>query len=585
MTFLKHDPTTFADAAATGFASVHAGQVTAVPGGILRATRGTDDEVAVIIGGGSGHYPAFAGLVGPGLAHGAVLGNIFASPGAHQVETVARLADQGRGILLSYGNYAGDTLQFDLAAARLKETGLAVRTVRVTDDILSAPPEEISRRRGIAGDLVVFKVAGASAARGDDLDRVHQLAAHANARTRTLGVAFGGCTLPGSGAPLFSMPEGRMAVGLGIHGEPGFEDVDVPTPAGLADLLVSRLLREVPDEGRSDGLRAVVIVNGLGAFKADEMFVLYQEVRTLLESAGVVIADVKVGEFCTSFEMAGVSLTLFWPYAELEELWRAPAYSPAYSTGIVDAAGSIPIGTERLPRHPSLDAIPSRAGTASRAFAVGLVDVLQTISTTVDSHMDLLGRLDSVAGDGDHGIGMHNGAAAAVASARRSAGDTVGGGTLLRRAAEAWSSGAGGTSGALWCLILTELGQAFGDAEAPSGASLRAGVSAAAAAVMDHGGARVGDKTLVDALAPFADQLNADPTAFVPDAWHAAVLAAEQGAASTAGMIPGLGRARAHGEKGRHTPDPGATSFALIVAALEPHVRRFFNDHHDNDKD
>ena len=337
MTFLVHDPSTFAIAAADGFAAVHSDTVQRVNGGVVCRTRSHKDRVALVIGGGSGHYPAFAGLVGPGLAHGAVLGNIFASPSSHQVENVARIAEQGRGVLLSYGNYAGDVLQFDAAALRLDQAGIPVRTVVVTDDIYSAPVEEKERRRGIAGDLVVFKVAGAAAARGDDLNKVYEMASRANEATRSMGVAFSGCTLPGSDEPLFKVPKGRMAVGLGIHGEPGLDEVAVPTAEGLAELFVSKLLEEVPGGENPRGRRVVVIINGLGAFKLDEMFAVYGEVSKKLNSVGLDVADIKVGEFCTSFEMAGVSMTLFWLDDELERLWLASSQSPEYSVGEADS--------------------------------------------------------------------------------------------------------------------------------------------------------------------------------------------------------------------------------------------------------
>src|SRR5690606_14407379 len=160
-----------------------------------RSTRGTEPTVAVVIGGGSGHYPAFGGLVGPGIAHGAAMGNLFASPSAHQVHTVASAAEEGRGVLLSFGNYAGDVLHFGQAQDRLRREGIDCRTVLVTDDVWSAPKEEIEKRRGIAGDLVVFKIAGAAADSGYDLDGVERVAREANARTRSFGVAFSGCTL------------------------------------------------------------------------------------------------------------------------------------------------------------------------------------------------------------------------------------------------------------------------------------------------------------------------------------------------------------------------------------------------------
>ncbi|MGB4137701.1 MAG: dihydroxyacetone kinase subunit DhaK, partial [Microbacterium sp.] len=323
MTRLFNDPDDFATESAAGFVAASARWVRPVTGGVVRSTRGPEPTVAVVIGGGSGHYPAFAGLVGPGLAHGAAMGNLFASPSAHQVHSVAAAADEGRGVLLTYGNYAGDVLHFTQAQERLRAAGVDCRTVTVTDDISSAPKGEREKRRGIAGDLVVFKVAGAAAEAGLGLDDVERVAARSNDRTRTLGVAFGGCTLPGASEPLFTVPEGRMAVGLGIHGEPGIDETDIPTAQGLAELFVSSLLDEVPDGVDVAGARVVPILNGLGSVKYEELYVVYGAVHRLLEEAGITVVSPEVGEFCTSFDMAGVSLTLLWLDEELERLWLA----------------------------------------------------------------------------------------------------------------------------------------------------------------------------------------------------------------------------------------------------------------------
>ena len=308
MTRLFNDPASFTQQTISGFVASHPRWVRSVPGGVARSTYTPSGQVAVIIGGGSGHYPAFAGLVGPGLASAAVMGNVFASPSAAQVASVARAAHHGGGVLLAYGNYAGDFLNFSQAEERLRDAGVACRSVQVTDDIYSAPPAERHKRRGIAGDLVVFKIASAAAAEGLDLDEVAAAATRANDRTRSMGVAFSGCTLPGATAPLFTVPDGRMAIGLGIHGEPGLEETDVPTADGLAELFVRRLLDEPPDGmSATAGQRVVVVLNGLGSVKYEELFVVYGRVAQLLGEAGLEIVDCEVGEVCTSFDMAGVS--------------------------------------------------------------------------------------------------------------------------------------------------------------------------------------------------------------------------------------------------------------------------------------
>ncbi len=565
MAFLKHDPHTFATEAAAGFAQVHSDTVQGVPGGVVRTTRSEQDEVAVVIGGGSGHYPAFAGLVGPGLAHGAVLGNIFASPSSHQVESVARAVEQGRGVLLSYGNYAGDRLQFDAAAERLKASGIDVHTVRVTDDVSSAPPEQASERRGIAGDLIVFKVAGAAAARGDCLQDVAAAATRANQRTRSMGVAFTGCSLPGQPDPLFDVPKGRMAVGMGIHGEPGLDELDVPTPAQLAQLLVDRLMAEAPEDGR----RVVTVVNGLGAFKHDEMYVLHRHIDDILTGSGVEVADSRVGEFCTSFEMAGVSLTLFWLDKKLEELWTASAHSPEFTSG---TASTAPTRALKVMAPTEGPVSAEATDDASRQAAGHVAGLLGRVRDLMDAKADELGRLDAIAGDGDHGIGMQNGSRAAAEAAASAAAADWGAGQVLTHAGDAWQDGAGGTSGALWGTILRQLGQAIGNIGAPTQQSLTEGLRSAMDAVMEMGGAAPGDKTMVDALVPFTTTFAERADLPVVDAWVAAAQAARTGAEATTDMAPGLGRARSHGDQAIGTPDPGAISFTLIVEDLSTHL-------------
>ncbi|MWV48501.1 DAK2 domain-containing protein [Rathayibacter sp. VKM Ac-2803] len=569
MTRLWNEPADFADDMVDGFVRANGRWVRKVVGGVSRSTRSEEPEVAVVIGGGSGHYPAFAGLVGPGLAHGAAMGNLFASPSAHQVESVVRASEQGRGVLLSYGNYAGDVLHFTAAQDVVRAEGIDCRTVTVTDDIFSAPPAEAHKRRGIAGDLTVFKVAGAAAAAGYDIDGVERVAVAANDRTRSLGVAFTGCTLPGAEEPLFTVPEGRMAVGLGIHGEPGIDEVDIPSAAELGELFVTHLLAdaEIPEGVSIDGARVVPVLNGLGSVKSEELFVVYSTIADLLEARGVTLVDPQVGEFCTSFDMAGVSLTLFWVDDELETLWTAPSDTPAYRTGSVDggalvavAASSDEVAEEELPESTE----------ESRAAAVVLASALDAVRAVIDANADELGRLDSIAGDGDHGIGMKRGARAAAEEAASVLERGAGAQSLLARAGDAWSDRAGGTSGALWGVILNTLGGALGDDRAVTAQDVSAGATAASDAVREYGKATIGDKTMVDALAPFVNTLAERVSAgeALASAWTTAAGSARAAADATSDLMPGLGRARSHGEKSLGTPDPGAISFALIVETI-----------------
>lgn len=583
MARLVNEPAAFADESAAGFARAFAPWVRPVPGGVVRHTAEPVGQVALVIGGGSGHYPAFAGLVGPGLAHGAAMGNIFASPSAQQVYSVARAANRGQGVLLSYGNYAGDVLNFDLAERRLRSEGIDCETVLVTDDVSSAPPAQRDLRRGVAGGLVVFKVAGAACAEGRSLAEVARLARRANDRTRTLGVAFGGCALPGADRPLFTVPPGRMALGMGIHGEPGIDETDVPTADGLAGLLVDRLLRELPDDVPTvAGRRAVVLLNGLGSVKYEELFVMYGSIAGRLDEAGVEVVEPEVGELVTSFDMAGVSLTLCWLDEELERLWCAPASTPALrkSTMVLPAAEVVPSTVS-----PTISTMDATVPATAAARFVGAA--LTAAARCVDEHVDELGRLDAVAGDGDHGIGMRRGVHAALAAAELAIAAGAGAGATLRRAADAWADRAGGTSGALWSVGLTAFAATIdaadpdnapdaetadpviaAGAEAATAAVIAAGIEAATAAVVDAGGAALGDRTMVDALVPFRDAFRTASPQGVRAALMAAVPVAEAAAVATADLVPRIGRARAHAAKRLGTPDPGAVSLALILRAV-----------------
>ncbi|WP_347110095.1 dihydroxyacetone kinase family protein [Paenarthrobacter sp. S56] len=565
MTQIFDNPADFADEALDGFVAANRNYVARVDGGVVRSTEIPQGQVALVVGGGSGHYPAFAGLVGPGLAAGSACGNMFASPAAGQVYRVAKAANAGGGVLLSYGNYAGDVLHFGQAQLRLNAEGIETRTVLVTDDIASAPIDQLEKRRGIAGDLTVFKVAGAAAEAGLDLDDVERLALKTNYRTRSLGVAFDGCTLPGAKDPLFHVPAGQMSLGLGIHGEPGISEHPMPTASELAELLVSRLLADKPEDA---GDRVVAIVNGLGTVKYDELFLLFGKIEKLLTGAGLTVVEPECGELVTSLDMSGLSLTLLWLDAELEQYWSAPADTPAFRKGSM------------APRAPRSTALTDDAGTSEveqpteAAAELGqlAVAVLAQVRDVVVEHEEELGKLDAIAGDGDHGIGMRRGVDAAAAAGEAASGSPVS--RVLLAAGEAWSEKAGGTSGALWGSAVIAAGQALGNRDSYTAADARAAVSAFANAITGLGKAEAGDKTMVDALLPFRDAFLAelDGGAPVDRALAVAAAAAESAAAATAGLRPLKGRARPLAEKSLGHPDPGAVSFGLIASRVSQFI-------------
>lgn len=564
MTYLFNQPSAFAAELIEGFVAANADKVRQVPGGVVRNTRSQPGSVAVVVGGGSGHYPAFAGLVGQGLAHGAAMGNLFASPSAQQIYNVARAANNGGGVLLMFGNYAGDVLHFGQACERLRGDGIPCDILAVTDDISSASIDEIEKRRGVAGDLTVFKVACAAAEAGYTLAEVLRVAQHANNRTRSFGVAFSGCTLPGASHPLFKVEKGRMALGLGIHGEPGIKETEVPTADEMADIFVSRLLGELPPGvSQTAGQRVAVILNGLGTVKYEELFVVYRRVAQLLEAARLQIVEPDVGEFVTSFNMAGASLTLMWLDDELETFWRAPANAPAYRKGSVIVAE--PLGQDAM-QEQTEESLPV-ASAASQQSAQQVLQLLEAVAAMLQRNAEKLGDIDAVAGDGDHGIGMERGVLGAVEKAREVAARGAGAGTLLCRAADAWADKAGGTSGALWGVALTAIGTAIGDNQTPDAVRIASGVRQAQEGIQHFGKAQVGDKTMVDVLVPFSDSLNAAVArgASLTEAWHQAARVADQAAQATAQLLPKMGRARPLAEKSLGTPDAGAISLAMIV--------------------
>ena len=342
MTRLVNDPSDFPAEALKGFIAANKRYVKPVYGGVVRSTATPEGKVAVVYGGGSGHYPAFAGWVGHGFADGAVCGNIFSSPSGAQAYSVLKAAHRGAGVLMGFGNYAGDVLHFGQAIERLRAEGIDADTLVVTDDIASGSKDELEKRRGIAGDFPVFKITSAAAEAGLGFEEVKRIFAKANAATRSFGVAFAGCTLPGAAGPLFTVPDARMGIGLGIHGEPGVDETGLGRADEVARTLVEGLLADRPAEA---GDRCIAIVNGLGATKYEELFVVTGSVVDQLAAASIECADVESGEFVTSLDMAGISLTLVWVDDELLGYWDAPCDSPAYRKGSVgqEVAGSNPV--------------------------------------------------------------------------------------------------------------------------------------------------------------------------------------------------------------------------------------------------
>lgn len=298
---------------------------------VIRRSEGVrKGKVGVASGGGSGHLPLFTGYVGRGLLDTCSVGNVFEGPNVASCTDAIRLADAGAGVLLLYGNYGGDRMNFEMAAEMLELDDIETRTVLGNDDIASARAEESEKRRGVAGIVYAYKIAGAKAETGASLEEVAKIARKAVAATRTIGIASAPCQVPGADKPTFSIDEGDMEMGIGIHGEPGIWRDKLRPADEIAAEMIERLLAEKPV---GSGNRVSILVNSLGATPLEELFILYRKAAQLLEVQGLTIVQPLVGPFVTSMEMAGASISLCFLDEELETLLAAPASCPFWRVG------------------------------------------------------------------------------------------------------------------------------------------------------------------------------------------------------------------------------------------------------------
>lgn len=285
-------------------------------------------KVGIVTAGGSGHLPVFLGYVGQGMLDGCAVGNVFASPSAKKMADMIKACNYGSGVLCLYGNYGGDNMNFDMACEMVEMDDVETRTVRVKDDVASSPKETKEKRRGVAGMVYGFKVAGAAAERMMSLDEVAAVAEKALDNIRTMGVALSPCIVPQVGEPTFKIGDDEIEIGMGIHGEKGIEVRKMMTADEVAKTLVDRITQDMP---LTQGDEVSVLVNGLGATPMEEQLIVYRCVHELLTEKGVKIIMPHIGEYATSMEMAGLSVTIFKLDEQLKELLTAPAKTPFYT--------------------------------------------------------------------------------------------------------------------------------------------------------------------------------------------------------------------------------------------------------------
>ncbi len=326
---LINDPNQAAREAIEGLVLAYPQYVQQLPGlqAVVRRDAPVQGKTAVLTGGGSGHEPMFAGFVGPGMADGSVAGHIFTSPPPDPIVSTAKAIHGGSGVLFLYGNYSGDVLNFDMAAEQLQADGIRVETVRITDDVASAPPDRREERRGIAGDFFVIKSASARAAEGADLSAVSAVAQAANENTRSMGIALSSCVIPASGKPIFDISDQEMELGMGLHGEKGIRREPMLPADEITHLILGRILEDLPVPSGSE---VSILVNGMGATPLAELLIVYRAAHRLLADAGISICRAHVGNFATSLDMAGCSVSLLRLTPMLKRLLLAPARCPAF---------------------------------------------------------------------------------------------------------------------------------------------------------------------------------------------------------------------------------------------------------------
>jgi dihydroxyacetone kinase-like protein len=328
---ILNNPTEFVEEMLEGILDAHPSQLRAIGGdthALVRADAPVSGKVGIATGGGSGHLPLFLGYVGKGLLDGVAVGDVFQSPTAEQMLAVTQSVNSGAGVLYIYGNYGGDVFNFDFAAELAAAEGIRVETVVGADDVASAPKGEEDRRRGIAGIFFLYKIAGAAAANGLSLDEVVAVTKRASAQIRTMGVALSPVTLPAVGHPTFEVKPGEMEIGMGIHGEPGIKKSALESADSITEQLVSAIK---DDLDLRSGDRVCVLMNGLGATPLEELYIMYRYAKKTLNGLGVEVARVYVGEFATSLEMAGASISVIRVDDELLNYINTPVHTPFFT--------------------------------------------------------------------------------------------------------------------------------------------------------------------------------------------------------------------------------------------------------------
>jgi dihydroxyacetone kinase len=553
---------------------------------VIRKKALNKDKVSLISGGGSGHEPAHAGFIGRGMLDAAVCGDVFASPSQIQVYGAIRETAGNKGTLLIIKNYSGDMMNFKNAAALAEEDGITVDYVKVDDDIAVQDSLYTVGRRGVAGTVLVHKIAGAAAEKGLSLPEVKAVAEKTIANVKSIGFALTSCTTPAKGSPTFDLDEDKLEYGVGIHGEPGICREGLTSAKELADRMVNSLCEELklPSGGKD---RAAVLINGFGGTPLMELYLLYNEVAKILDKKGITVARVFVGNFMTSIDMAGASVSILKLDGDLEALLDSPCDAAAFK---VNGPSEPPADTDFF-AELSVDetAVCFEIETAETHAKIGetlttenLLYLVDAMSASIIKNEAPFCEVDSHAGDGDFGMSIAKGFKQLKREWKRIIAtpnlDTAG---FLDACSLVIMEHCGGASGPIWGSAFRAAGKAAIGKKTISTSDFADMLQAAVKGIQTTGersfgrGAVVGDKTLIDALAPCADVWTAGASAGkgFAELFRAGAEAAVNGAKATEKIVARMGRAGTAGERSLGYPDAGAYGLGVIFTDIANAVK------------
>lgn len=537
---------------------------------VVARTHRKRGKVALVSGGGMGHEPAHLGYVGTGMLDAAVGGAIYTSPAVDRISAgIEAVAPDATGVLLVVKNYTGDVINFKLAEEAAREEGVACDHVVVNDDVAVGTPTQREQRRGVAGTVFVHKCAGAAAEAGKPLAEVKRVAEKVIDNVRTMGVAIAPCTVPAAGKPGFTLADDEMEMGVGIHGEPGIRREKMEPLDAMVDEILDHVLADIDFAGHE----VAVLVNGAGGTPDYELALVANHVHDVLSARHIGVWHTYMGNYLTSLEMRGFSVSLLRLDDELKDLLSAPADTPAWQQGEASLAEDAAPEEDAAPKQVAASEASNVPAAEATGATKAVIDVISAVAGAMEAHRDELTELDQPIGDSDHGINMARGFSAARALLPSLAGEAPA--AVLKKVGSTLVSKVGGSSGPLYGTLFRKVGVALkaDDSLASDGNAVRclaAGLSKAFVGIEDLGGAKPGDKTMLDAMQPAMEALEHARGEDAPlvEALAQAADAAEAGAEATVPLQARKGRASYLGERSVGHKDPGAASFALLMRTV-----------------